>query len=59
MTNECEGCRSFNKNHSCEAWIQDTTNEDKCPCSTCLVKGICKEACEDFKNMYLIKETNE
>lgn len=47
----CKGCRSYNANHEPCCSIESILYlpEDKiCPCSTCLVKGICDQPCLDY-----------
>jgi len=53
MKNECEGCLSFSLDISrgidCEIppWIP---TGEKCPCLTCLIKGMCHNSCDAFEN---------
>lgn len=43
--NICKGCPMDNiSNQSCI--VKYALNADKCPCTTCLVKTMCKHPCE-------------
>ena len=47
----CKGCLSYNSNHEpcCSIHrIPDFPEDRMCPCSTCLVKGICNKPCLDY-----------
>lgn len=53
----CKGCLSSTMRYDPEygySWrcdIMYVSGEGKyCPCISCLVKGMCKNACEDFNN---------
>ena len=49
IKSECEGCRMFNMSQ-CEIGLYPELSEDlKCPCLVCLVKGMCNEACKEFR----------
>jgi len=51
-TKECEGCAI---NHRCDLqphYIDQQGNEKTCPCSTCLIKGICENSCQEFYIRY-------
>ena len=53
---ECKGCainRVCNHIYKCPKNLTEIrVNSEiyKCPCKTCLIKGICNEPCEDFVN---------
>jgi len=51
MTNktqkECKGC-SISKCCSLKPYFIDDDNKIICPCTVCLVKGICNTLCNDF-----------
>jgi len=51
MENECRGCRMYNNPMTkCEINIvSHITDTDRCPCMDCLVKGMCDNACKDFR----------
>jgi len=49
---QCEGCLSYDKERP---WVNCSVRGISyipqgliCPCSTCLLKGICLEICEEF-----------
>lgn len=55
MTNYCDGCRSYipelTDQISCCSHIEFNQNS-KCPCTECIVKVMCLDACQlfaDFK----------
>lgn len=51
MNNDsCKGCRVKLD----ECFIQVNNMADNCPCSTCLVKGICLDICQE-RNDYAYK----
>ncbi len=43
----CKGCIDYN-----QGCIVIISQRIKCPCQTCLIKGICETACKDFESMY-------
>jgi hypothetical protein len=43
----CKGCKTYNLNHN-KCYYQIYNKSVKCPCSTCLIKGICDTPCEEF-----------
>ncbi len=50
----CRGCRTYEQILSAESiWCTMHRHDhvDICPCMECLVKGICSELCEDYKNI--------
>ena len=58
LTKDCKGCLSMDPSDlklPCIYMSYFKTNQNgKCPCSNCLVKVVCEEACEDL--MQLAKE---
>ena len=40
----CIGCKT---NNICDK--QEQTDLYKCPCSICLIKGVCNNSCEDYR----------
>lgn len=42
---ECKGCQLFN-NCLIKTYLHEIDLE--CPCSVCLIKGICNKDCKDF-----------
>jgi len=44
----CQGCLSAAR-VKCYYFIKGAASIVKCPCRKCLVKGICREACDDFE----------
>jgi len=52
MTNktqkECDGC-SISRYCPLEPYFIDDNNKILCPCTVCLVKGICDILCDDFR----------
>jgi len=61
LETDCEGCRGrigcvpSNANSTCSLkshYIDQQGNKIVCPCSICLVKGICKELCDDIQLYY-------
>jgi len=55
-TKECDGCAIRNRCDLKPHYIDCYGNEKICPCSTCLVKGICKDSCQDFYIQYQYQE---
>jgi len=59
---ECEGCKEYQK-HPGEkiiCWltlepyhIDEQGNRIECPCSICLVKGVCIKSCKEIQLYYL------
>lgn len=48
MNNECKGC---NLEGDCVDGVKPHFSETKqCPCINCIVKVICHDACEEWKN---------
>lgn len=54
ISGECEGCLSYRKN--CEIrrleHLYGMYDIKKCPCSICLLKVICQDACEEYNAYY-------
>jgi hypothetical protein len=56
-TEKCEGCKSLayhenKKRYYCKSlypFYLDVIEIESCPCNTCLIKGICITACDNFK----------
>jgi len=49
---ECNGCKSNETECALKPYFIDNQgNKRVCPCSICLVKGICKAPCDDY-NLY-------
>ena len=51
LKNECEGCLSYSRDLMCGCEINSTpykSETEHCPCLTCLIKGMCREECEDL-----------
>jgi len=46
INNACRGCKLFKK---CDIKFYLNDIELHCPCSVCLVKGICNRDCKDFQ----------
>lgn len=46
MNSECKGCRIYKKCNLSE--ISNVSGRMRCPCLTCLVKGICNEVCKEY-----------
>ena len=54
MKNECEGCNDYNA-----CWLSNIQN---CPCRNCLVKSMCRSACElysEFENAHFANQELE
>jgi len=64
---ECKGCKEYTrpliyfknlkrcKSHLKPSFINKKNETMKCPCSICLVKGICKNACDkiiEYNHLY-------
>ena len=47
MTTDCKGCHSESSPLGCHPKFKDKS--DKCPCGTCLIKGVCVESCEEHE----------
>jgi hypothetical protein len=45
----CKGCKSKD---NCEKYIDIIKDIGKCVCRKCLIKGICKDPCDDFINLF-------
>lgn len=47
--NHCKGCRSYaSPGHLPCTW--KTYNESgKCPCSLCIIKGMCNDSCDPYE----------
>lgn len=47
----CKGCKSKD---NCEKYIDMMKEVDigKCVCRECLIKGICKDPCDNFINLF-------
>jgi hypothetical protein len=61
MNNNCEGCFTY---HGDEYTVGDCThicyNDDgKCPCTRCVVKPMCKDACVDYDNFTKKNNAND
>jgi len=41
----CHGCADYNA-----CILAEERSKNKCPCSNCLLKGICENLCEEFTN---------
>ena len=46
MREECRGCLTIVE-YDCE-YIFEKPDESKCPCSICIVKGMCEDMCDEF-----------
>jgi len=49
----CEGCATYHLyHHSYGPTLcrYADNNNDKCPCSLCIIKMMCKTVCDDFKD---------
>lgn len=44
----CKGCDIYPSYCS----IRDAKEEDKCPCSSCIVKMVCSELCDEWSKLY-------
>ncbi len=60
----CKGCRSIDRHCTLRIYVRYATKEavsktiskiGKCPCGTCLVKGVCRSPCEDYMSFLTIK----
>jgi len=50
MIIECKGCRSWEETCFLEPhYIDKHGIKIECPCKVCLIKGICKQSCDAFK----------
>ncbi len=47
----CKGCRSYLES-DCDLAEKQETILIKCPCLICLIKGMCRDACEDHKTYW-------
>lgn len=51
MENKCKGCRTYDANFEdgCTLGFSPRISEgEECPCSVCLIKGICVISCNDL-----------
>jgi len=46
---DCKGCLSSNYCNLDSRRIDKQGNKIMCPCSICLIKGICKKICYEFR----------
>ncbi len=44
----CYGCGLYVEHCVSERKFKEYLNTHICPCGTCLIKGVCQEACEVF-----------
>ncbi len=50
----CKGCKDYDPNYhhpdykNCHV-ASESLNKIQCPCSTCLIKGICEISCDLFR----------
>jgi len=44
----CKGCKTYNINGQ-KCYYKIYYKSIDCPCSTCLIKGICDTPCEEFQ----------
>lgn len=56
----CKGCRTKEKACTIRTYIEYATKEKtstmgECPCGVCLIKGICKVACETYLGFVIIE----
>ena len=55
----CDGCRSLIENRHEHGICSDlksfkyTERAKTCPCSICIVKGVCWDGCDDFNNFIM------
>jgi len=51
MIENCKGCKSKD---NCEKYIDVMKEVDisKCVCRKCLIKGMCRDPCDDFINLF-------
>lgn len=50
--NTCYGCQGYvGLKDRCAFFINSEKYKNKCPCRKCLLKGICKDGCEEFTYM--------
>jgi hypothetical protein len=55
----CQGCDSLAGVY-CTVRVQPLINDNiQCPCTTCVVKGICKSPCPEYNNFYKIINPHE
>ncbi len=55
MENLCDGCRTDNIDQCPVKATNDVyLYKNKCPCTNCLVKVICKKGCLEFTNHVII-----
>ncbi len=47
-TNKCEGCHTYiNAGFRCSTRL--IKQSDRCPCIICLIKVVCKKACDEYR----------
>ena len=60
MNNECIGCigcRTYIESHStCVNQYSPDILQSGCPCSICLVKGVCLNECEEYLVYWKLKK---
>ncbi len=45
---DCHGCLTNNGSTHVSMYKYWKRNNTKCPCSICLIKGVCSDACEEY-----------
>jgi len=46
----CSGCNMYIENNCVGYYLPIIEDTVVCPCSTCLVKMVCRDMCEDLRN---------
>jgi hypothetical protein len=52
MSNHCYGCLVYKNGEGdyCVHSVHNTELEGLCPCTTCLIKGVCQKECDEYAN---------
>ena len=55
MNNLCYGCLTYKNEEGdyCDYTIHNSEEEGICPCTKCLIKGVCDTQCDDYFNWKL------
>jgi hypothetical protein len=48
----CQGCASFKREDLLNCPILLSNNQDKCPCTHCLIKVMCKLCCIEMRDLW-------
>jgi len=58
MYENCKGCGTL-KDVNGECHYALGNSDGKCPCTTCIVKSMCEQSCEDFEKFICVVNTED